>query len=313
MTAFPDGREISALLMFEDFKEFHSCQRFYNFLFPTSGCRKYHVTTEQVQDIRCTNAVNRRLSQFATDSWKNIPDAKRRSDTDNFLKVSSCLQIIGSDTLMVRWICEQENGFQKKARQLGSRLTNDQLVRNGMVAPLAKNESGRYEKLSAMANFGMMGHLILAVYAQKFRIEVSNILEELKRDHQQEEDSKDRENVSAEEDENADILDAAGESMEVEYTEEEIKDREKARLEARLEVNVTTMQKLYRRRNSWRKSAFSQESCELENYEDWNPLSNKRCRRRMCSRNILPSSESTHLPVGFVEQVLKSQRMRACP
>lgn len=145
MTAFPNGKEISAMLMFEDFKEFHACQRLYNFLFPTSGCRKYHLTVKQVHNIRRTHAVNQRLSQFASDSWKNIADEKRRSDTDNFLKVSSCLQIIGSSP-MVKWICEEENGFQKKVRQLGPRLTNDQLVRNGMVAPEDKNiDRGRYE------------------------------------------------------------------------------------------------------------------------------------------------------------------------
>ncbi|KAJ7371740.1 TPR and ankyrin repeat-containing protein 1 [Desmophyllum pertusum] len=40
MTAFPDGREISAVLMFEDFKEFHSCQRFYNFFVSNVGLSK---------------------------------------------------------------------------------------------------------------------------------------------------------------------------------------------------------------------------------------------------------------------------------
>ncbi len=147
MTAFPNGKEISAVLMIEDFKEFHACQRLYNFLFPASGCRKYHLTAKQLHEmIRRTQAVNQRLSQFASDLWKDIADGKRRSDTDNFLKVSNSLQIIGSSPLMVRWICEEENAFQKKARQLGPRLTNDQLVRNGMVAPLGqRGESGRYE------------------------------------------------------------------------------------------------------------------------------------------------------------------------
>ncbi|KAJ7371764.1 TPR and ankyrin repeat-containing protein 1 [Desmophyllum pertusum] len=81
-------------------------------------------------------------------------------------------------------------------------------------------------------------------YAQKFRIDVSNIREELKRGHQQEEASKDRETISAEEDENADVLDAAGESMVIEYSEKELKKKEKAQLE----VSVIMMQKLYRRK-----------------------------------------------------------------
>ena len=154
MNAFLDEKEISAMLTFEDFKEFHACQRLYNFLFPASGCRNYHLTAQHVRNIRRTHAVNRRLSQFATDSWKNIADGKRRSDTDNFLKVSSCLQIIGSP-VMVTWICEEENGFQKKARQLGPRLTNDHLVRNGMVAPAGQNvERGRYESYLQWWEYG---------------------------------------------------------------------------------------------------------------------------------------------------------------
>ena len=146
ITAFPDGKEMSEMLVFDDFKEFHACQRFYDFLFPASGCRKYHLTAKQVYKIRRTHAVNQRLSQFASDSWKNVADGKRRSDTDNFLKVSFCLQIIGSSSLMVRWICEEETGFQKKARKLGPRLTNDHLEKNGMVVPTGQHvQSGRYE------------------------------------------------------------------------------------------------------------------------------------------------------------------------
>ncbi|KAJ7371763.1 TPR and ankyrin repeat-containing protein 1 [Desmophyllum pertusum] len=109
MTAFSDVREM--FKDFKDFKEFNACQRFYNFLFPTSGCRRYHATTKHVQEIRRTNSVNQRLLQFASASWKNIPDAKRRSDTDNFLKVSSCLQIIGSTPLWQR-------GFAKRRMDL---------------------------------------------------------------------------------------------------------------------------------------------------------------------------------------------------
>jgi len=141
IAAFPDGTEISAILMFNDFKEFHACQRFYNFLFPASGCRKYHLTGSQVDNIRITQSVKHRLSQFAHHSWKSMAEDKRRSDTDNFLKVSSCLQIIGSSPFMVRLICEEENGFLRKAKQLGSRLTNEHLVKNGMIEDT--NQSGR--------------------------------------------------------------------------------------------------------------------------------------------------------------------------
>ena len=141
IAAFPDGKKISAMLMFDDFKEFHACQRFYNFLFPASGWRKYHITASQIDNIRRTYSVKQRLSQFAHDSWKNMTEGKRRSDTDNFLQVSLCLHIIGSSPSMVRWICEEENGFQRKAKQLGPRLTNEFLVKNGMIET---NESGRF-------------------------------------------------------------------------------------------------------------------------------------------------------------------------
>lgn len=141
IATFPDGKEISAMLMFDDFKEYHGCQRFYSFLFPASGCRKYYLTDLQVGNIRSTQAVKQRLSQFACYSWKSLAEGKRRSDTDNFLKVSSCLQIIGSSPFMVRWICEEENGFEREAKQLGSRVTNEHLAKNGMVE--APNESGR--------------------------------------------------------------------------------------------------------------------------------------------------------------------------
>ena len=140
-----DAKEIFEMMLFQDFREFFACQRFYNFLFPSSGCRKYFVKAKQFQNVRGTNAVRQRLSQFAFDSWKNITDEKRRSDTDNFLKVSSCLQMIGSASFMIRWICEEEKEFQIKARQLGSRITNDHIVKNGMVVPTVQNGSGRYE------------------------------------------------------------------------------------------------------------------------------------------------------------------------
>ena len=139
MTSYKDGKDASPLIA-KDFKEFHACQRFYYFMFPSSGCRRYHLTWPNIRYIRKTKAVNRRLSQFAHFLWNETSVEKRRSDTDNFLKVSSFLQLIGSTPLMVRWICEEENDFQKKART--SEPTNIRLAKNGMVI---RDNSGRYE------------------------------------------------------------------------------------------------------------------------------------------------------------------------
>jgi len=86
-----------------------------------------------------TKAVNRRIFQFAYFLWNEASVEKRCSDTNNFLKVSSSLQLIGSTPLMERWICKEENDFQKKART--SKPTNNQLAKNGMVSP----SRGRYE------------------------------------------------------------------------------------------------------------------------------------------------------------------------
>ena len=142
MTSYKDGKDVAPLIS-KDFKEFHACQRFYDCLFPPSGCRRHHLTWPNVRNIRMTKAVNRRIFQFAYFLWNETSVEKRRSDTDNFLKVSSSLQLIGSTPLMVRWICEEENDFQKKARM--SKPTNDQLVKNGMVSPSRQGDSGRYE------------------------------------------------------------------------------------------------------------------------------------------------------------------------
>ncbi|XP_020609502.1 uncharacterized protein LOC110048072 [Orbicella faveolata] len=131
-------RQDACPLELKDFHEFRMCERFYNFLFPSSGYREFHLTLQHVRNLRITKAVSKRILQFANVSWKEIAEEKRRSDTDNFLKVSSCLQLIDSAPLMVKWICEEEKEFQKKAR----RPTNDQLAKNGMVGPA---ESGRYE------------------------------------------------------------------------------------------------------------------------------------------------------------------------
>ena len=140
-------RQDASPLELKDFHEFRMCQRFYNFLFPSSGYREFHLTLQHVRNLRITKAVNKRILQFANVSWKQIAEEKRRSDTDNFLKVSSCLQLIGSDPLMVRWICEEEKEFLKKARNPTFKPTNDQLAKNGMVGPSPKTESGghRYE------------------------------------------------------------------------------------------------------------------------------------------------------------------------
>ena len=142
MTVNKTGNDFSSLI-FKDFKEYHACQRFYSLLFPSAGYRTYHLKWPHVRNIRITKAVNKRISQFAYFSWKETAEEKRRSDTDNFLKVSFSLQLIGSASLMVRWICEEEKEFQKKTRR--SKLTNDQLVKNGMVGRSRQNDSGRYE------------------------------------------------------------------------------------------------------------------------------------------------------------------------
>ena len=138
MTSYKDGKNVFPLIS-KDFKEFYACQRFYAFLFPSTGCRRYHLTWSNARNIRMTKAVNRRIFQFAYFLWNEASVEKRCSDTNNFLKVSSSLQLIGSTPLMVRWICKEENDFQKKART--SKPTNNQLAKNGMVSP----SRGRYE------------------------------------------------------------------------------------------------------------------------------------------------------------------------
>lgn len=142
-------RQAASPLELKDFHEFRMCQRFYKFLFPSSGYREFHLTSQQayVQNLKKTKVVTKRILRFANVSWKEITEEKRRSDTDNFLKVSSCLQVIGCDHLMGRWICEEEKEFLKKARNPTFRPTNYQLEKNGMVRPSPKAESRghRYE------------------------------------------------------------------------------------------------------------------------------------------------------------------------
>ena len=148
MTSYKDRKDVAPLIS-KDFKEFHACQRFYDFLFPTSGCRRHHLTWRNVRNIRMTKAVNRRIFQFAYFLWNETSVEKRRSDTDNFLKVSSSLQLIGSTPLMVGWICEEEDDFQKK-KATTSKPTNNQLAKNGMVRPLPQDDSGHYESYRHM-------------------------------------------------------------------------------------------------------------------------------------------------------------------
>ena len=131
MTANKIGSDISPLID-RDFQKFSTCQRFYTFLFPPSGCRRYHLTWPLVCNIRITKTVNRHILQFANFLWKETPEEIRRSDTNNFLKVSSSLQLIGSSSFMVKWICEEENKFQTQAGK-SKKPTIFQLSKNGMV------------------------------------------------------------------------------------------------------------------------------------------------------------------------------------
>lgn len=128
-------------LNFSKFKKFRSCERFYDFLFPTSGYRGYHLTPENVPHLNRTKLVTKRISKFAHVLWKEKSEESRRSDTDNFLKVSSFLQLIGATNSMVKWICEEEKEFEKETRNPQFSSINDLLSKNGMV----KIRHGRYE------------------------------------------------------------------------------------------------------------------------------------------------------------------------
>ena len=142
MTAKKNGNDISPLIN-SDFQKFYACQRFYSFLFPLSGCRRYHLTWPLVRYVRKTKAVNRRILQFANFLWKETSEEKRRSDTDNFLKVSSSLQLIGSSSFMVKWISKEEIEFQTQTRN-SQKPTIFQLMlsKNGMVF---NKDNGRCE------------------------------------------------------------------------------------------------------------------------------------------------------------------------
>ena len=125
----------------ENHQEFDDCQRFYNFLFPPSGYRRYLIKGFHINRVTAIKAVKRRIFQFSEFLWKEKTKERRRADTDNFLKVSSSLQLIGSSPVMLKWICEEENQFKREKRKLFN-TTRDDLVRNGMVQ---KKDTGVYE------------------------------------------------------------------------------------------------------------------------------------------------------------------------
>ena len=133
----------ASLLKDKTLERFHACQRFHDFLFPLSGCRRHHALWSQIHNPEMTKAVHRRILQFAEYSWKETTKERRRSDTDNFLKVSLSLQMIGDGPLMVRWICEEENNFRKTTK--GLKVTNDQLKKNGMVSSTLQGNADNYE------------------------------------------------------------------------------------------------------------------------------------------------------------------------
>ena len=122
-------------------QEFDDCQRFYNFLFPPSGYRRYLIKGFHISRVTAIKAVKRRIFQFSEFLWREKTKERRRADADNFLKVSSSLQLIGSSPVMLKWICEEENQFKREKRKLFN-TTRDDLVRNGMVQ---KKDTGVYE------------------------------------------------------------------------------------------------------------------------------------------------------------------------
>ena len=140
MTASKNGIDVSPLID-KAFREFHACQLLYSFLFPSSGCRRYHLKWSQVRIIRMTKAVKRRILHFAYFLWAEMSCEKRHSDIDNFLKVSSLLQLIGSSSVMMKKIYEEENEFQRQTRN-SQKTTIEQLAKNGMVV---SDDTGRYE------------------------------------------------------------------------------------------------------------------------------------------------------------------------
>lgn len=138
-------------LIIKEFREFRTCQRFYDFLFPSSGYREYHLSLASIRHLNRTKLVTKRIFQFANVSWKENPEELRRSDTNNFLKVSFCLQLINSSQSMVKWICEEEKSFERKTRTPKFRPTKDLLAKNGMIY---SHENGRYESYLQWWEYG---------------------------------------------------------------------------------------------------------------------------------------------------------------
>ena len=126
----------------EKVKEYPACQRFYDFLFPLSGYRKHHLPN--VRDIRITNAVKHRLFQYALFLWNKADKEERRTDTNNFLKVSNLLQLTESSQDMMKLICIEEEDFKRMSSKFDD--TNFQSTKNGMVRALDQKGSGRYER-----------------------------------------------------------------------------------------------------------------------------------------------------------------------
>ena len=136
-------KEAKDLLQLKDTAntEFPACQRFYDFLFPLSGCRKHHLPN--VRDIRIRKAVKNRLFQYAIFVWNKADKEKRRTDTNNFLKVSSLLQLTESSQKMMTLICKEEEDFERMTSKLEDK--NFQLIKNGMARASEHEGSGRYE------------------------------------------------------------------------------------------------------------------------------------------------------------------------
>lgn len=139
------------LLTLEEFRKFRTCQRFYDFLFPSSGHREYYLSFENIRHLNETKLVTKRIVQFANVLWKENSEESRRSDTNNFLKVSFCLQLIDSSDSMVDWIGKEEKTFESKTRKAKFRPTNNLLAKNGMTGP---DKNGCYESYLQWWEYG---------------------------------------------------------------------------------------------------------------------------------------------------------------
>ena len=143
VSGISSNKEAKHLLQLKDTAntKFPACQRFYDFLFPLTGCRKHHLPN--VRDIRIRKAVKNRLFQYAIFLWNKADKEKRRTDTNNFLKASSLLQLTDSSRHMMTLICIEEEDFERMTLKLEDK--NFQLAKNGMVRPSEQEGSGRYE------------------------------------------------------------------------------------------------------------------------------------------------------------------------